>query len=168
VRTNSTDMHQLGGIEAALTSYKGVIGDTRMGNSASIHQGSEPDCHRMPECPGLFWRMTFKAPIAIADIRDGTSNTVMVGEDVPKYNRATAAYWGNGDYASCHAPLNYFPAPPADPHYWPNGMSFRSLHPGGAHFCLADGSVRFFSESMDYMLYRALSTKAGGEAVTPP
>ena len=47
-------------------------------------------------------------------------------------------------------------------------MSFRSLHRGGAHFCLVDGSVHFVSETIDYALYRALSTKAGGEVAAVP
>jgi prepilin-type processing-associated H-X9-DG protein len=47
-------------------------------------------------------------------------------------------------------------------------MSFRSRHPGGVHFCLADGSVRFLRDSIAHNLYRALSTKNGREAVTPP
>jgi prepilin-type processing-associated H-X9-DG protein len=45
-------------------------------------------------------------------------------------------------------------------------MSFRSRHPGGANFVMADGAVRFVSETIDHDLYRGLSTKAGGEMVT--
>jgi hypothetical protein len=47
-------------------------------------------------------------------------------------------------------------------------MSFRSMHPGGAQFCLADASARFISQTIDYNLYRALSTKEMSEAVSPP
>src|SRR5262249_25785421 len=45
VRLNSTAQYQWTGIEVALTSYKGVIGDTQMGGAASIHTGSLPDRH---------------------------------------------------------------------------------------------------------------------------
>ena len=44
--------------------------------------------------------------------------------------------------------------------------SFRSDHPGGAHFAIADASVRFVSDSIDYALYRAMSTRNGGEPVS--
>ena len=42
-------------------------------------------------------------------------------------------------------------------------MSFGSEHPGGAHFCLVDGSVQFISESVDMLTYVALGSRAGGE-----
>ena len=164
---NSTTEYQWEGVEVALTNYKGVIGDTRMGGSYSVHQGTEPDTHNTVGCNGIFYRNNYQEPIRIADVRDGTSSTLMVGEDVPAANHHSVAYYANGDYASCHAPLNYFPDPPT-PFDWWNVMSFRSLHPGVAQFCFADGSVRTLAEEIDYALYRALSTKAKGETVEAP
>jgi prepilin-type processing-associated H-X9-DG protein len=42
---------------------------------------------------------------------------------------------------------------------------FASLHPGGATFLMADGSVRFIAEAIDFRTYQALSTIQGGEVV---
>ncbi len=161
VQELSTSQYQWTGIPVCQTSYKGVIGDTRMG---SAHTGS-PDCHTRTKCPGLFWRHTWFSPISPANVRDGLSNTFAVGEDVVAANHHSVAYYANGDYSSCHAPLNYFPQPPT-PDHWPSVMSFRSLHPGGAHFCFADGSVHHVSETIDLTIYQGLSTKAGQETVS--
>jgi len=51
---------------------------------------------------------------------------------------------------------------------WPNTYSFHSWHQGGLHFALADGSVRFISDSISLPSYRALATIQGGEAVSEP
>ena len=37
---------------------------------------------------------------------------------------------------------------------------FGSNHPGGCHFAMADGSVRFFSQLMDVDVYRQLAVRA--------
>ncbi len=42
----------------------------------------------------------------------------------------------------------------------------RSYHPGGSVHALADGSVRFITETIDYDMYQYLGTKAGGETVS--
>ena len=44
-------------------------------------------------------------------------------------------------------------------------VSFGSYHTGGAMFCLADGSVQFISQNIDLALYRGLGSRAGGELV---
>lgn len=40
----------------------------------------------------------------------------------------------------------------------------RSYHPGGLNSAMADGSARFLSEDVDALVWRAISTRAGGEA----
>ena len=46
--------------------------------------------------------------------------------------------------------------------------AFGSYHPSGANFCLADGSVFFYTDLMDLKVLQALSTIQGGENVSAP
>jgi prepilin-type processing-associated H-X9-DG protein len=154
----STNQWQWNGIPVARTSYKGVIGDP-------VLLGGSADCHNKLRCPGMFWRHTWYAPISPARVRDGLSNTFAVGEDVVAANNHSTAYYSNGDWSSCHVPLNYFPDPPT-PDQWESVQSFRSLHPGGAHFCYADGSVHFVNEMVDMTIYKGMSSKSRGENVS--
>ena len=51
---------------------------------------------------------------------------------------------------------------------WPpsqTSATSRSMHPGGVHILLADGSVQFIGESINLDNWRALATIAGGEVV---
>lgn len=167
VRRLSAEQFQWDGIEVALTSYKGVLGDSIVGFPQSIHNGRLPDCHADGGCGGLFWRVTYRQSRTLSDVRDGLSNTLMVGEDVASENNHSTAFYANSDWATCAAPLNYFPRPPR-PNDWWDVIGFRSRHPGGAQFALGDGSVRFLSETIDATLYRALSTRARRENVQVP
>jgi prepilin-type N-terminal cleavage/methylation domain-containing protein/prepilin-type processing-associated H-X9-DG protein len=60
-------------------------------------------------------------------------------------------------------------ANPASPAYactnW-GQLSFRSLHPGGLNFALADGSVKFIKSSISLAVYRALATRATREVIS--
>ncbi len=163
-----TKQFQLTGIPVAATNYKGVLGDNRIGDVAfSIHAGTLPRCLEIGGCNGLFFRVTYQEPKRFASITDGLSNTLMVGEDVVKHNASSAAYYANGDYCACHGPINFKPNPPT-PLDWGNVTTFRSNHPGGAQFCLADGSVRFISDSADHLIYRGMCTRSGGEVAVIP
>ena len=89
---------------------------------------------------------------------------------MPAYNYHSGLFYANGDYASCHAPPNFMPQPfnPTTAGDWPNRISFRSLHTNGLNFCLADGSVRFISQTIDKNQYRGLCTRNVGEQVQLP
>jgi prepilin-type N-terminal cleavage/methylation domain-containing protein/prepilin-type processing-associated H-X9-DG protein len=43
-----------------------------------------------------------------------------------------------------------------------------SYHSGGVNVCLADGSVRFVTQSIDFNTWRAVGSRAGGEVATLP
>ena len=46
--------------------------------------------------------------------------------------------------------------------------NFRSDHPGGSNFLMADGSVHFVQDTLDMQVYRAMSTIRGSEVVEMP
>jgi prepilin-type N-terminal cleavage/methylation domain-containing protein/prepilin-type processing-associated H-X9-DG protein len=138
------------------TNYKGVIGDNNLNGGWTGGYDNHPSYPNS----GMFCRYVFKQPIKTKMIPDGLSQTFMIGEDVPEENDHTVWAYSNGDWSSCHAPLNYFPTPKT-PHDWWMVMSFRSKHPGGAHFCFADGSVHFINEEIATVTYQALATRDG-------
>jgi prepilin-type N-terminal cleavage/methylation domain-containing protein len=182
------EQHEWEGCSVALTNYKGVIDDTwanELGGGTFSNEVPEEfrsgtydeapptgttqyDCHRDTRCRGFFFRQSFQRPVKIAQVTDGTSKTLMIGEDVPEYDRHSAAFYSNGSWCSCNSPLNYGigqdPMTIADA--WWDAQGFRSNHPGGAHFCLGDGSVRFVSDGVDSVSYRKSCTRDGGEVVT--
>jgi prepilin-type N-terminal cleavage/methylation domain-containing protein/prepilin-type processing-associated H-X9-DG protein len=44
-------------------------------------------------------------------------------------------------------------------------LAASSYHSGGVNLCMADGSVRFVSESVDFVNWRNMGTRSGGEIV---
>jgi prepilin-type processing-associated H-X9-DG protein len=44
--------------------------------------------------------------------------------------------------------------------------AFRSQHPGGANFAMADGSVKFVKNTVNYPTYMALGSRAGNEVIS--
>jgi prepilin-type processing-associated H-X9-DG protein len=112
---------------------------------------------------------------SMSEITDGTANTMVVGEVIDAHTRESSNRWmvGSRHLDSLRSTENPLNTPPGTgPHvltaygYSCNG-AFGSRHPGGGQFAFADGKVRFVADSIDLALYRALSTRQGGEAVSP-
>ncbi len=62
--------------------------------------------------------------------------------------------------------MNQRPVPPGSAAFAAYEISFGSRHVGGANFAIADGSVRFISETIDAQAYSELGTRNGGEVNT--
>ncbi len=152
----------------ASSNYKGVSGSNwGWGNTQNV--GPSGNNNGLDAGDGIFYRSDAVRALTLVGIIDGTSNTLMVGEDLP--GRNTHSGWPRANYANgtCAIPLNTS-IPGSTPQYgsgdWPNVYSFRSAHSGGANFCLADGSVRFVSQSIALPNYYAACTRSGGESLT--
>src|SRR5262249_1716101 len=122
---------------------------------------------------GIFWRADIRSgKLRIADVLDGTSNTFMIGEDVPEMILWNAWAYPNGACGTCALPPNtgitIAPLGVSGNGQWPTRYSFRSRHPGGVQFALADGSVRFVPDSIALTTYRQLATIKGGEVASLP
>ncbi len=112
----------------------------------------------------------------IADVTDGTSNTVMMCEQVrDKYNGALTGWSHRGhvnngiDFTRDWYRINqwdYY----GDPATFRVGrlgqwMTSGSYHVGGVHVLLADGAVRFVSENINGPTQNALARMADGTTV---
>jgi len=109
--------------------------------------------------------------VAMGEIQDGTSKTLLVGELAWGDAKRIYCAWSRGGpcgsgiggaknitYGLC---VTGYEGPPL----W-NDVSFGSEHPGGAQFVLCDGAVRFISEEIDVTVYRSTASIAGGEYET--
>jgi prepilin-type N-terminal cleavage/methylation domain-containing protein len=115
---------------------------------------------------GMFGR--YARSFGFNEVTDGLSNTIMAGESLPAHCIFHGAYSTNFPLAGTTVPLNTMEDGRGTTEKWWRTCGYKSKHPGGVHVVLGDGSVRFLSESIDYRLYNALGTRAGGEALTLP
>ncbi len=153
--------------------YLGCTGDTLM-----LHTGN---------LRGMFY---YASNNNFASIVDGTSNTLMMSETI--LGGPETGGWGNGGgywggarwggygFTTLESPNTTVP----DRVYACKSTTYRnlpcqsltgadttqvfarSLHPGGVEACMADGSVRFITETMNLLSYRAMSTVNQGEVIT--
>jgi len=177
-RTGIMGNRSNGGGERAINNYKSVAG----GNwNAGDHTGVSWPRGKWANNPdgldygnGLIcrnWSNQEQNYTSINDVRDGTSNTLAIGECVPAWCQWTWWYFPDASTATCGIPLNYrkgqidLEASAGDQG---NNYSFFSQHSGGANFARADGSVGFIMDSIDINLYHSLATISGGEADQAP
>lgn len=128
----------------------------------------------------------------LAEVRDGTSNSIACGEAVGGNNKTSTQYgpWGlTGTHTSCIGrvsgstnarPLRISTQQEAD-NYKINAdyvntagtvykgrtyaWVFSSLHPGGANFVFGDGSTRFITETVDQFVWFRLGYIADSEPI---
>lgn len=130
---------------------------------------------RYPEgsTQGVFGRHTIPV-IALHNITDGTSNTLMIGETLPEQCIFFGLYSNNFSIASTTIPLNNqvsdreaeYPQDFSPGTNWFETGGFKSAHPGVVHFVMADGSVQSLSEAIDYLVYNRLGSRTGGEVAS--
>jgi prepilin-type N-terminal cleavage/methylation domain-containing protein/prepilin-type processing-associated H-X9-DG protein len=122
-----------------------------------------------------------------ADIQDGLSRTLMIGERTYIFHDwMLGATWVGAlrteptrictlASSNIRYPIN------ADANQWgyfvgdtnaptpqqrkilANDLFFGSFHSGGTHFCFADGSVHMIAETIDFSIFEDFATIAGGE-----
>ncbi len=175
-----------GSINVQVTNYVGVSGSyNRGGTGVCCPRPTQWSWPARSNYNGVIIASTTLArkPIAMRDITDGTSSTIMVGEQ-SNYRRGIAGQ--NDDRASDHAggawsggaggradwwlnmttvryPINY----KSNAGYGHRASYFRhtvfnSTHSGGAQFAFADGRVRFLSENINYNTLEALCDRHDG------
>jgi prepilin-type N-terminal cleavage/methylation domain-containing protein/prepilin-type processing-associated H-X9-DG protein len=113
-----------------------------------------------------------------ANITDGTSNTIALGETTLEVYNGRTASWGYRGWVMTGIDLRYgindwsytTLTGPITPQPGRLGSWGRagSLHTGGAQFCFADGSVRFISQDTDQTTLTRLGYMADGNPMTPP
>ncbi len=118
--------------------------------------------------------------LTFAQVRDGLSNTIAVGEKrVEEYRDASGTLidgvtqaqadgphyrWGFHSTRNTRSPMN---GPLVSS--WGNyDANFASEHPGGCNFLLGDGSVRFIAENINYDVYNILAARDSDKPVTLP
>jgi len=121
-------------------------------------------------------------PCRISEIKDGTSVTFLVVEDVarPELWRMGRRADGASSAAGWSDPNLEIALDGSDTLTTGNGQGFGpcvmnctndnevySFHPAGANFAFADGSVRFIRETIRNTTFAALVTKAAGDIPDP-
>jgi prepilin-type N-terminal cleavage/methylation domain-containing protein/prepilin-type processing-associated H-X9-DG protein len=127
----------------------------------------------------------------LAEVTDGTSNTLLIGERPPGHSLDFGwafGCWGQDAEGTLDSTLGVnevnlhisgvpeIDACPSGPYFFSRGridnpcdqFHYYSLHPGGANFLRADGSVHFLGYGIANEVMRGMASMSGGEVVDLP
>jgi prepilin-type processing-associated H-X9-DG protein len=130
-----------------------------------------------------------KSKVRFADITDGTTNTLLLGETSsafgrPLFSRSWGSIqpwtWGYYNYPAqtnphddalgwlmidhkvVTYPIGYTGS------FFTNETPFTSAHPGGVNTVFVDGSTRFMTKQTPLAVLQAMATRGVGETFTEP
>lgn len=129
----------------ARTNYVGVFGISEIEDTPAAGEG-------------VFF---FKSRTRFAEITDGLSNTVVIGERSSKLGNSLWAGVVQGASEAMARVVGVADHPPNDPHH--HFDDFTSYHPGGVQFLFGDGSIQRINDQIDLGVYQSLCTRGGGE-----
>jgi len=175
-QTSRNDLPQ--GIQFATSSYAFCVG-----TGGNPYTGADNDLAPKYSVPDIkhrnngFADYSFSHPIR--DLTDGTSQTIAVAETTycndgrylgnstfpDFFNAWSVTLRNSSNHRNTKNPINTLPGRGAYRNGNQNG-AFGSFHKGGANFLMADGHVFFLKDTIDLVVYRALSTRDSGEPVS--
>ena len=157
-----------------------------LGAPFRMYTGSTGDDGPVNAAQALTWPRVYGKPVSLAEITDGTSNTLMAAEQLQ--GRGTDlrgfSWWGNATGFVTFMPPNStlqdvvtggnctplvaprMPCTTIATPARPRMMGARSLHTGGVQVTYCDGHVAFITDSIDFRTWNALGTAAGGEVAS--
>ena len=146
------------------------ITDTR-GGPASLVEGDSP-FYAWKDVSGATGVCYLRSRVRAADVRDGLSTTVMLGEKyVSTGGYLTADDLGHDQsmYSGVDVDINRWTLEEDGPQ-WDGEESriraFGSAHAGGPHFAFCDGRVRAVSQNVNRRVYRLLGNRRDGKPVS--
>jgi prepilin-type N-terminal cleavage/methylation domain-containing protein/prepilin-type processing-associated H-X9-DG protein len=118
-------------------------------------------------------------PCKIADVTDGTSNTMLSGDKWVPTNEYAGSHWADdtGPMAGwdpdiarstvsnptfCKNPTRDIPLPSSDPKWTNCGYVFGGAHPSGINAVFVDGSVHHIKYGVDANVFNMLGHKSDG------
>jgi prepilin-type N-terminal cleavage/methylation domain-containing protein len=163
-------------------SYRGVASSTA--DSDNLSTSKKGRSLELLDLEGIFFCCS---RVRIAEVRDGTSNTFLIGEsrwETFRQDNNQMDFWVIGspqiDPCNCRTgrgsteqsefcgstgvPFDARSIPATSGYV--KELSFSSLHPNGAQFVLVDGSVRFIPLSIDAAIYQACGSRRGRDNLT--
>lgn len=155
--TNSAIM--FGQWTAGGTDYGGCIGGCNGWHNCGSHEMWAVSDGRRPggPCKGIFG---INRSARVSEIVDGTTNTLMLAElqrlDGGTEVTSSRDGWAVGAVSTHFSSCSDACQGPNSPYFEEPG----SEHAGGVQACLADGSVRFLSDSIDTQLLQRLGSMA--------
>ena len=151
------------GVSIGTSNYAGSAGTLTVATTGT------PEANVSPNTGVLYQQSN----LGLRDITDGTAYTLLVGErcwqlhDGTDHRKHNASIWGANDeeaaaserwdvFMHSQAVINQGDA---------DNHSFSSLHPGGAQFVFADGSVHFLNQNLATETWVDLSNRKDGDPV---
>lgn len=173
-----------GTVVVQLPNYVGIEGSYFEGGSATVEAGQPYyDGYGRTVYNGVI--QTSEFPISMAMITDGTGNTMVVSEQGDyqydslgrKIDRRSCGHWGGAwscgagsrNWSQNVTTIRYPIAGGVDlagnTQPYEANIPLFSAHPGGVQCTLADGSVRFVSDNINFSTLTALADRRDGRPV---